>query len=171
MNKIINSNFINKHLIDGEEVVMVQKYPRRAFIGRYILSFFLCVWALFLFALDSELPIKIFSFYGKLTLVFVLLILVGAEIKLRCTFFVITTKKVIRIFSFISRSYVDLRFEDIRNMYYHQGIINRIFNVGSVFLSTAGTNIAEVHIGPVVKYIEFFNAIDQRRGKKNIENN
>ena len=164
MDKATSSNFINKHLIEGEEVLMVQKYPRRVFIARYILAFFLFVGGVNLLALPPDAG-QIFSFWGKIDLLLVLFILVIVEIKLRCTFFVITTKKVMRVFNFISRSYVDLRFEDIRNMYYRQSILNRIFNVGSVFLSTAGTNIAEMHIGPIVKYVEFSNEVDYRRGK------
>ena len=166
MDNIVNSNFIKKHLIDGEEVIGVYKHPRRIFLAAYLSApFFFIIGLSLLFTIPSAVS-GFFVLLGEILLLWSLVLVISAEIRLRCNHFIITNKKVMRVFNFISRNYVDLRFEDIRNIYYKQSIINRIFNVGTVYMSTAGTGGLELKIGPIVKYIEFFNEVDFRRGKE-----
>lgn len=140
MNK--TPDFVKRNLVEEEVVENIYKYPRRAFLLHYLIGI------LFLFILP--------------------IVIIYVEIKVRRTYFVSTDQRFIRIFDFISRDFVDTRYQDIVNTYSYQGLLGRILGIGSIFLSTSGTDRVEVKVGPLVEYTDCLNHINSKRTLKRV---
>ena len=128
------------HLIDGEKVEEVYRYSRKSFLLWYIIAGF--------FILSIIVPV---------------IVIIVVEIKVRTTYFFVTNRRVCKLFDFISRNFVDTNYSDIKNVYYKQGILERILGIGRVYLSTAGTGGFEVKIGPISKYMDLYQLITSKR--------
>ena len=150
--------FIENHLAEEETIEKIYYYPRRNFLFTYI-------WAIIFIFIGFNLSslASFLSFVGKFVLILGFLELIFIEIQLRGTYFVITNKKVMRIFSFVTRNFVDLKFKDIKNVYCNQTVFDRLFNIGTISLSTAGTDGVEIKIGPILEYSKFYNLLDTKR--------
>ncbi len=131
---------IKKHLVDGEKIEKIYKHPRRIFWVRYLIAIVLC-W----------------------TIIIPLIIVIVIEVQVRCTHFAVTNKRVSRLFSFVSRDFVDTNYSDIKNVYYKQNVAERMLGVARIYLSTAGTEGLEMKIGPVSEYIELHKSINSKR--------
>src|SRR5215216_678829 len=83
---------------------------------------------------------------GAVTLVVVvgLVFLVMAWIKVRSTELAITNKRVIAKFGFIKRHTVEINLDKVEALRVEQGVLGRILNFGTIFISGAGTSVAPI---------------------------
>ena len=83
---------------------------------------------------------------GIVTLVVVvgLVFLVMAWIKVRSTELAITNKRVIAKFGFVKRHTVEINLDKVEALKVEQGVMGRILNYGTIFISGAGTSVAPI---------------------------
>jgi membrane protein YdbS with pleckstrin-like domain len=62
------------------------------------------------------------------------------------TTFTITNKRTILRRGIIARSTTEVRHDDVRNLQVHQGILQRILDVGAVAISSAGQDELEIYV-------------------------
>lgn len=83
---------------------------------------------------------------GVLLLVVVigLFFLVAAWIKVRSTEVAITNRRVIAKFGFIQRSTVEINLDKVEALKVEQGVMGRMLNYGTIFITGAGTSVAPI---------------------------
>jgi uncharacterized membrane protein YdbT with pleckstrin-like domain len=83
---------------------------------------------------------------GLLLLVVVvgLFFLVAAWIRVRSTEIAITNRRVIAKFGFIKRDTVEINLEKVEALRVEQGLMGRMLNFGTIFISGAGTSVAPI---------------------------
>ena len=83
---------------------------------------------------------------GVLLLVVVigLFFLVAAWIKVRSTEIAITNRRVIAKFGFIQRETVEINLDKVEALRVDQGVMGRMLNFGTIFISGAGTSVAPI---------------------------
>jgi uncharacterized membrane protein YdbT with pleckstrin-like domain len=89
------------------------------------------------------------SQFGLLLLGVVLLIvviglffLVAAWVNVRSTEIAITNRRIIAKFGFIKRHTVEINLEKVEALRVEQGVLARMLNYGTIFISGAGTSVA-----------------------------
>lgn len=93
--------------------------------------------------------------------------LIAAAIRYFCTELVITNKRILVKFGFISRSTVEIKISRIESIQINQGIFGRIFNFGSIYISGAGNPLAP--IPGISKPLEFRREfIEAQEANKNL---
>ncbi|HET7732017.1 MAG TPA: PH domain-containing protein [Usitatibacter sp.] len=70
--------------------------------------------------------------------------LVAAWIRVRSTEIAITNRRVIAKFGFIRRNTVEINLEKVEALRVEQGMMGRMLNYGTVFISGAGTSVAPI---------------------------
>ena len=123
--------------LEGEKIIACYQPTRLNWVGLYVLIAFLGIMNMMLIV---NAP---FGF----TLIFLLIILtlIGyIEIKVRFTRYIITEKRCIKNWGFITRHFRDVLFKKIQNTYFTQGIIERLFGYGTVSIDSAGGHGSEV---------------------------
>jgi uncharacterized membrane protein YdbT with pleckstrin-like domain len=83
---------------------------------------------------------------GIVTLVIAigLAFLIMAWIKVRSTEIAITNRRVIAKFGFIRRHTVEINLEKVEALRVEQGLLGRMLNYGTIFISGAGTSVAPI---------------------------
>lgn len=83
---------------------------------------------------------------GLVTLVIVIgaFILIWAWIQVRSTEIAITNRRVIAKFGFIRRNTVEINLEKVEALRVEQGLLGRMLNYGTIFISGAGTSVAPI---------------------------
>lgn len=83
---------------------------------------------------------------GVVTLVVVIgvFFLVAAWIKVRSTEIAITNRRVIAKFGFIRRHTVEINLDKVEALRVEQGLLGRMLNYGTIFISGAGTSVAPI---------------------------
>jgi uncharacterized membrane protein YdbT with pleckstrin-like domain len=91
----------------------------------------------------SQFPLV---FLGIVTLVVVvgLVFLAMAWIRVRSTELAITNRRVIAKSGFIKRHTVEINLDKVEALKVEQGVMGRILNFGTVFISGAGTSVAPI---------------------------
>ena len=91
------------------------------------------------------------SQFGLLVLGAVLLIvviglffLIAAWIAVRSTEIAITNRRVIAKFGFIKRDTVEINLDKVEALRVEQGLMGRMLNYGTIFISGAGTSVAPI---------------------------
>ncbi len=91
------------------------------------------------------------SQFGLLLLGVVLLVvvvgvffLIAAWINVRSTEIAITNLRLIAKFGFVKRDTVEINLEKIEALKVEQGVLGRMLNYGTVFISGAGTSVAPI---------------------------
>ena len=89
------------------------------------------------------------SQFGLLLLGVVLLVvvvglffLVAAWVNVRSTEIAITNRRIIAKFGFIKRHTVEINLEKVEALRVEQGVLGRMLNYGTLFISGAGTSVA-----------------------------
>jgi uncharacterized membrane protein YdbT with pleckstrin-like domain len=104
-------------------------------------------------------------FLGILTLVLVvgLGILIWAWIRVRSTEIAITNKRIIAKFGFITRHTVEINLDKVESLRVEQGVMGRVLNYGTIFISGAGTAVAPIPdiADPLVFRRKFMEATDR----------
>jgi uncharacterized membrane protein YdbT with pleckstrin-like domain len=102
---------------------------------------------------------------GVLLLVVVigLFFLIAAWIKVRSTEIAITNRRVIAKFGFIQRETVEINLEKVEALKVDQGVMGRMLNFGTIFISGAGTSVAPIKdiADPLVFRRKFMEATNQ----------
>jgi uncharacterized membrane protein YdbT with pleckstrin-like domain len=83
---------------------------------------------------------------GVVTLVVVVgvFFLAAAWIKVRSTEIAITNRRVIAKFGFIRRHTVEINLDKVEALRVEQGLLGRVLNYGTIFISGAGTSVAPI---------------------------
>jgi uncharacterized membrane protein YdbT with pleckstrin-like domain len=83
---------------------------------------------------------------GLVTLVIVIgvVLLAAAWIRVRSTEIAITNRRVIAKFGFIKRHTVEINLDKVEALKVEQGVMGRILNYGTIFISGAGTSVAPI---------------------------
>jgi uncharacterized membrane protein YdbT with pleckstrin-like domain len=91
----------------------------------------------------SQFPLVLL---GVVTLVVVvgLVFLTMAWIRVRSTEIAITNKRVIAKFGFIRRHTVEINLDKVEALRVEQGVMGRVLNFGTIFISGAGTSVAPI---------------------------
>jgi uncharacterized membrane protein YdbT with pleckstrin-like domain len=91
------------------------------------------------------------SQFGMLLLGVVLLVvvvglffLIVAWVNVRSTEIAITNRRVIAKFGFIKRDTVEINLDKVEALKVEQGLLGRMLNYGTVFISGAGTSVAPI---------------------------
>ena len=81
---------------------------------------------------------------GVVTLIVVvgLIFLAWAWVRVRSTEVAITNRRVIAKFGFIKRDTVEINLDKVEALRVEQGLMGRILNYGTIFMSGAGTSVA-----------------------------
>ena len=79
-----------------------------------------------------------------LVVVIGLFFLVAAWINVRSTEIAITNRRVIAKFGFIKRHTVEINLEKVEALRVEQGVLGRMLNYGTLFISGAGTSVAPI---------------------------
>lgn len=92
-----------------------------------------------------------------------LLFFVWVWISVRSTEIAITNKRVIAKFGFIKRRTVEINLDKVEALKVEQGVMGRILNFGTIFISGAGTSVAPIpHIAdPLVFRRKFMEATNR----------
>ncbi|MCD6412453.1 PH domain-containing protein [bacterium] len=109
--------------IKDEKILKKIKPSHWAYLGWYLLGFL----TLPFFGLGFLLIIFTFFLRGAHT-------------------FYLTDKKVIHEFTFLSRKISSAPYEKIQDLHLTQNIIERILNIGTLYLNTAGTSKMEIKL-------------------------
>lgn len=67
-----------------------------------------------------------------------------AELIRRGNKYYITNKRVIHEYTFLSRKISSTNFNKIQDIHFTQGILQRLFKLGTIHINTAGTNLIEI---------------------------
>ncbi|QCQ23502.1 PH domain-containing protein [Desulfoglaeba alkanexedens] len=94
-----------------------------------------------------------------------LLVILIAILDRKCKIFTITNKRVKSKKGIISRSIHEVFIKDIRSVNVHQSILERLFNLGTVNIGTAGTAGIEVSFKGVSEAPEIKEKIQKLRGQ------
>lgn len=143
--------------LEGEKIIACYQPTRLNWVGLYVLIAFLGIMNMMLIV---NAP---FGF----TLIFLLIILtlIGyIEIKVRFTRYIITEKRCIKNWGFITRHFRDVLFKKIQNTYFTQGIIERLFGYGTVSIDSAGGHGSEVVFEAFVDFEEAHDIIKKQLG-------
>ena len=91
----------------------------------------------------SQFPLVLL---GVVTLIVVVgvVFLVMAWIRVRSTEIAITNKRVIAKFGFIRRHTVEINLDKVEALRVEQGVMGRVLNFGTIFISGAGTSVAPI---------------------------
>jgi uncharacterized membrane protein YdbT with pleckstrin-like domain len=83
-------------------------------------------------------------FLGVLTLVVAvgLVFLIWAWVRVSSTELAITNRRVIAKFGFIKRHTVEINLDKVEALRVEQGLMGRMLNYGTIFISGAGTSVA-----------------------------
>jgi uncharacterized membrane protein YdbT with pleckstrin-like domain len=73
-----------------------------------------------------------------------LLFLIAAWINVRSTEIAITNLRLIAKFGFIKRDTVEINLERVEALKVEQGLLGRMLNFGTIFISGAGTSVAPI---------------------------
>jgi uncharacterized membrane protein YdbT with pleckstrin-like domain len=79
-----------------------------------------------------------------LVVVIGLFFLIAAWVRVRSTEIAITDRRVIAKFGFIKRHTVEINLEKVEALRVEQGVMGRMLNFGTVFISGAGTSVAPI---------------------------
>ena len=73
-----------------------------------------------------------------------LFFIIAAWIRVRSTEIAITNRRVIAKFGFIQRNTVEINLEKVEALRVEQGLLGRMLNFGTIFISGAGTSVAPI---------------------------
>jgi uncharacterized membrane protein YdbT with pleckstrin-like domain len=73
-----------------------------------------------------------------------LFFLAAAWVRVRSTEIAITNRRVIAKFGFIKRHTVEINLEKVEALRVEQGVVGRMLNFGTIFISGAGTSVAPI---------------------------
>ena len=131
-------------LVEGEAVQWHGHPTRLHFIRTYLIGV-LCLVVVFIIAffipnifnlvLPSPLPL-ILMFAGVMAL---LIFTLAGEIRVRRIRYFITSRRYIREYRFVSRRSEEITPDDVTDIDFEQGTVQKIFNYGNVTLMTAGS--------------------------------
>lgn len=125
-------------LLDSEEILLEVTPFKGPLIVPAILTIIFLVGSLVLIDyLPTSAPYWIGILLGIPFVISALWLLVRS-IKLKSTKYVITNQRVMSISGVISKNIRDIPLSKIQSVSYHQGILGRIFNIGSVVIESAG---------------------------------
>ena len=131
-------------LVTGEVVQWCGHPTRLHFIRTYLIGVLCLVVAFFIaffipniFSLVLPYPLSlILMFAGVMAL---LIFTLAGEIRVRRIRYFITSRRYIREYKFISRRSEEITPDDVTDIDFEQGTVQKIFNYGNVTLMTAGT--------------------------------
>ncbi len=85
-------------------------------------------------------------FFGVLTLPIIvgLILIIFAEIKIRCTSYYVTNLRVIYEYKFISRNISSTSYNKIQDIHFSQNILQRLTGIGTLEINTAGSEEREI---------------------------
>lgn len=95
------------------------------------------------------------------------LYLVGVEVFRRANDYYVTNQRVLKTYSLISRSIESAPYNRMQDVTMNQNALERIFDVGSIHVNTAGTGGVEIIIRDVGEPLEVKRSIMQQIGKHN----
>jgi len=111
-------SYIDESLIEGERVVHRARVSWWSQFGLVLLGVVLLVVVIGLF------------------------FLIAAWINVRSTEIAITNRRIIAKFGFIKRHTVEINLEKVEALRVEQGVLGRMLNYGTLFISGAGTSVA-----------------------------
>lgn len=131
---------MQEHLIHGEKVIRVFSPKRKGYFWFYFFAVFTC-WTFFI-------P---------------LILILVVEIEIRAKKYIITNKRVISDYTFIQKQSSSAELHKITDVYLKQGLMDRVFNVGSLEINTAGSNKKEIIIERIETPFEIKKLIVSKR--------
>ena len=96
-------------------------------------------------------------------------LIIIAEFVRRGHKYYITDKRVIHQFTFLSRRTSVVLYDKIQDIHFTQGIIERIFGLGKVYINTAGTHLVEIVFRGVKNPVNVKRMIEHHMMKKKKE--
>lgn len=117
---------IDEELHKGEKIIEKFSPHPLAYLGHYIFGVFLGIISLIAFGLLGILYIILIEFIRR-----------GHK-------YYITNNRIIHEFTFIVRKISSIPYSKIQDLHLTQGILERMFGVGTIHINTAGTHLIEV---------------------------
>jgi len=131
-------------LVEGEAVQWYGHPTRLHFIRTYligvlclIVAFFIVFFIPHIFNLVLPYPLPLILMVAGV--IALLLFTLAGEIRVRRIRYFITSRRYIREYKFISRRSEEITPDDVTDIDFEQGTIQKIFNYGNVSLMTAGS--------------------------------
>jgi len=131
----------------GDEVVQWYGHPTRLhFIRTYLIGALILIIITFFPIVFLDYILRFLSLPFTLSLILIFAGVIGlllstlvGEIRVRRIRYFITNRRYIREYKFISRRSEEITPDDVTDIDFEQGTIQKIFNYGDVSLMTAGT--------------------------------
>ena len=120
------NSLIQEDLHKGEKIEKETTPDVWAYLPHWIFGGFLCLITILLLAIPGILYIFIVNLIRK-----------GNR-------YYITNKRIIHEFTFLSRKISSTTYDKIQDVHLTQGLIERMFNIGTVHMNTAGSHNIEV---------------------------
>ena len=117
---------IKDDLQTGEKIEYQTNPSPWNYLGRYIIGFFLAIFPLFLF-----------------------------EWNRRSHNYYLTNKKIICEYTWLSRKMTSINYGNIRDIHLKQGLVQRIFGIGDVYIDTSGGSGMEMVVKGIKDPREF----------------
>ncbi len=138
-----NKKTLTKEDLHKGEKIEEQTMPDAwAYLNHWIVGGFLCIITLFLFAIPG-----------------IIYIVIADQVRKGNKYY-ITNKRVIHEFTFLSRKVSGTFYDKIQDVHLTQNLIERMFNIGTIHINTAGSHNIEVvfkgvkHPRAIRKHIE-----------------
>ena len=125
-------SYVQQNLTSGEEVVVEAKVSWLGQIKSLFFGVLALIVAIMLFGSSA--------IGGIIVLIIAILFFAGAYINVTCTELVMTNKRVLGKFGFISRTTCDIRLDKVEGISFTQGILERIFGYGHIIIKGSGGN-------------------------------
>ncbi|MCD6575670.1 MAG: PH domain-containing protein [Nanoarchaeota archaeon] len=116
---------VDFRLQDGEKILRKIAPSRLAFLVWYIIGVIL-ILAVITFPLG------------------ILLILYVEFGKVRANKFYITNKRMVSVYTFLTKRLSSVKYSQVTDIHYTQGILGRLLNYGDIHINTAGTTFMEL---------------------------
>jgi len=140
-------SLMKEDLHKGEKIEKQTTPDVWAYLPHWIAGGFICLFTIFLLAIPGIIYIFIANLVRK-----------GNK-------YYITNKRVIHEFTFLSRKISGTSYDKIQDVHLTQSLVERIFNIGTIHMNTAGSHNIEV----VFKGVKHPRAIKKRIEKHTIK--
>ena len=105
------------------------------------------------------------SVLGYLFIIYAVILFIGIYLYYSNMVLTIDKEKTIFKTGILNKRVIEVKHVDVRNIQIFQGIFQRIFDIGTVSIFSAGTNTAEINIKGVHEYIQIKDLLNNERKK------
>lgn len=139
---------LSEELHKGEKIEKQFSPHPLAYFGHYVFGGILTLATIFLLGIPGIIYIVI------------------VELIRRGNKYYITNERIIHEFTFLTRKISSALYNKIQDLYFTQGILGRIFGIGTIHINTAGTHLIEIKFKGIPNPMAVKRSIEHKMMKK-----